>query len=562
LAGDVEPEVLIRRAAALAFAVVIGLLAWLAVRHLREEPLPPAPLFRLSFQPPPGTELGWGDDALDAAISPDETHIAFVATTGGVPSLWLKRLSDADARPLPGTEGARLPAWKRGGRVIAFFAGGKLKQTALADGATRELADAADPRGAAWLPDGSLLFAPAPGGPLQQLRHGIRSDATTLLPGDQAHLFPASSGDDLVYVAVRDDGTRIVRLRRNAVSHDLAATSANAAIEGNRLLHVRDGVLVAQPIDGEGAVTGRATAVATSVGVAGSGHAAFAASGRLLVAAPSAPRLREIVWFDEAGRRLDPVGEPGDHWQVRLSPDDRDVAMTTIDPLLKTLDVVIVPAGRPGDRDKLTLALAADSDPVWSPDGRRAVFRSMEDGVPKLFLRTAHDPAAALEILTASSGQETPTDWRGRTLLVTSARPDGNTDLNAIDLTAGTRTGVAASGFNESDGRWSPDGAWTAYVSDESGEPDVYAARAGARSRVSFAGGTKPRWSADGRSLYFLRGTQIMRSRMEGTRLGTPSAVADVPGIADFDTAHRSSRLLVLRSTRPPTVAPSAVVNW
>jgi Tol biopolymer transport system component len=362
---------------------------------------------------------------------------------------------------------------------------------------------------------------------------------------------------------LRTGGRRVIRsVVAGRAATDLAATSGHAQIVGDRLLHVRDGVLVSQQIDSEGTITGRAAPLATSAGVGASGHASFAASRRLLIVAPAAPRQREVVWFAETGRRLDAVGEPGDHWQVRLSPDDRDVAVTTMDPLLQTLDVVIAPTDRRSDRDKLTLALAADSDPVWSPDGRRAIFRSMEDGVAKLFLRTAHDTAAPIEPLPSPGAQETATDWRGPMVLVTSAGPDGNTDVHAIDLTTGARSVVAAGGFNQSDGRWSPDGVWVAYVSDESGEPDVYVERAGVRSRVSLAGGTKPRWSADGRSVFFLRGSRIMRARLDGTRFGTPSAVLDLPGIADFDTAHRTSRLLILRSIRSPTAAPAALVNW
>jgi Tol biopolymer transport system component len=245
-----------------------------------------------------------------------------------------------------------------------------------------------------------------------------------------------------------------------------------------------------------------------------------------------------------------------------------------IDPLLKTLDIVTMPTDRAGDRAKLTLALAADTDPVWSPDGARVIFRSMEDARPALFTRRAHDPKAPIEGGTPAADMM-PTDWRGDTVLVTST--DGLTsDIHAVTPSTGARTPVAATGFRETDARWSPDGRWVALVSDESGQPDVYAIRVrlkpdttsaqpdttSSRTRVSFAGGTKPRWSDDGRGVYFMRGSEILRADLQGDRFTSPRPVAVIPGLRDFDAGHRSGRLLALLASGPPPSAPAVIANW
>ena len=88
------------------------------------------------------------------------------------------------------------------------------------------------------------------------------------------------------------------------------------------------------------------------------------------------------------------MGEAGDLWQVRLSPDDKYAAVTHVAPLLRTLDIAVVPTAAGAASQPLTLALAADSDPVWSPDGQRVAFRSLKTGRPALYVKRAHEKDA------------------------------------------------------------------------------------------------------------------------------------------------------------------------
>jgi eukaryotic-like serine/threonine-protein kinase len=563
----------ISRIVVAALVIVVMALAWPAVRHWRERPLAPPPSVRLSFAAPTGAELGSVDDALDAAIAPDERTIVFVATTDGTPRLW-RRLVDSDrAEPLAGTDGAQLPAWKRTGNVVSFFSGQKLKQISLVDNTVRDLADAPAPSGSSWLADGSLLFAPDARGPIRRLTGGRVRDATTLQSSDRAHVFPSATGvgGGFVYTAVRTDGTRVARLVDNGVEHELVPTSGQAQLVGDLLLYIRDGALFAHRYDGAvGALAGRPTAVSTSVGVSPSARGLFAASARLLLSAPFAPRARTVTWLALDGKPPMTTGEPGDYWQARLSPDDRWIALTFTAPLLRTLDIVVVPSDGTGESDPITRALAADSDPVWSPDAQRLLFRSFQQGPPRLFTHGVHQKEANDEIFTQSPTEDTPTDWSDDHVLLHTADTRNGFDISIYSSSKGTRQAVVKSAFNETDGRWSPDGRWIAYVSDESGQQDVYVVASTGQSRVraSFGGGTRPRWSRDGRALFFLRGTRIMRADIEpGTiatlRFATPRSIVDVPGLRDYDVAHHRDALVALMPAMgPAATAVSAVVDW
>jgi len=562
----------ILRIAATALLIVAIALAWPAVRHLRERPPAPPPSVRLSFAPPPGAELGSGDEALDAAISPDERAIVFVATTDGTPRLW-RRLIDSDrAEPLAGTDGAHFPAWKPTGGVVAFFSEQKLKQLSLTDNAVRDLAEAPAPSGASWLADGSLLFAPDSRGSIRRLSRGTVSEATKLQSSDRAHAFPIAVGvgNSFVYTAVRNDGSRVARIVNQGVDRELATTSGHAQLVGDLLLYTRDGMLFAQRYDpASGALAGRPTTVASSVGVSTSGRSLFVASPRLLLSAPFAPRARTVTWLALDGKPPTTAGEPGDFWQVRLSPDDRFLALTATTPLLRTLDIVVLSSDGTGETEQITRALAADTDPVWSPDGSRLLFRSFQEGPPHLFTHVAHAKDANDEAFERSPLDETPTDWQNDRVLFHAMDARNGFDIWSYTPSKTSRDALVKSAFNETDARWSPDREWIAYVSDESGRPDIYVVTAAGQSRVraSFGGGTRPRWSRDGRALFFLRGTRIMRAAIESgaspLRFATPQSIVDVPGVRDFDVAHHRDALVALMPTMGPGSPPvSALVEW
>jgi len=250
------------------------------------------------------------------------------------------------------------------------------------------------------------------------------------------------------------------------------------------------------------------------------------------------------------GNSMGTVADIGDYWQVRISPDDSRLAVTTRDPLLRSLDVLMIPALGAAPPERLTASLAADTDPVWSPDGKRIAFRSLQRGRPELLVT----PSA---ITQSASGQasaqplkatgDVPNDWRDGELLV-QRQGGAGFDLVQANESSGAATFIAKTPFNETDGRWSPDGRWIAYASDEPGRPDVYVLHGTTRQRLSLGGGTHPRWTRDSRSVLFLRGATIMRADLDasGTRFESPRPLFDAPGIRDFDVAHRSDRLLAL----------------
>ena len=559
------------KTAAAVLAAAAALLAWrLAVE--RRQPPPPAPsAVQLQFPAPDGAVLGAGNEPLDAALSAGAEEVVFVATAHGSSQLWRRVLGSGRAEPIPGTVGARHPAWIPGRREVSFFSGNVLKRTDL-EGHFTDVATIAEAAGAAWSDDGSVLVGRTRGA-IERWRAGQASPATRLQPGDVGHRFP-SRVDAIawLYVAERADGRRVVRLVRDGSERTLTDADGHAMAANGWLIYPRGGALLAQRLREDGTVAGRARPLVVGVGVSPGGRTFAALSPRVAVFAPPTNQQHHLQWFDAGGGTGAIASEPGDYWQVRLSPDDRQAAVTMLEPLLRTLDVYVLRGGS-GAPVPVTLGLAADTDPVWSPDGRRLLFRSVRNGQARLFTREVGIAGAAEDLLLAPPAAAAfanilPSDWSpsGEILFSATAGSRPSTDVFRAPASPREPAPALATGFNESGARLSPDGRWVAYVSDESGQPDVYVSGwpQGPRVRVSQAGGSHPRWA--GTSLYFLRADEVLRTgRTPGApaSFDVPQRVLALPGIRDFDVSHAGVRLLAVvpaAAPRPPDAG--AIVDW
>jgi hypothetical protein len=410
------------------------------------------------------------------------------------------------------------------------------------------------------------------------MRDGRVSDATALDRDDATHVFPASvpGTSEFTYVAVSSSGRRMIRLKSSVGQTDLSPADGHGVLFGTPgwLLWVKDGTLLADRRDADGKMERRERPLALETGVTRNGRGLFAASTDVLLHAPAAERPRRLIWMDLAGATTGAITDVGDYWQVRLSPDDRTAAVTARDPLLRSLDIHLMPVIGTAPPWRITTSLAADTDPVWSADGRQIAFRTMRRGKPEVFV-TRGSPGVSSNDQDSPTPLnmpgEIPTDWRDGELLA-QVRGGRGFDVVHVVQNTGRVTPVADSPFNETDARWSPDGQWITYVSDESGRPDIYVVRraiAGgeeaAPQRVSIGGGTHPRWTADGRALLFLRGSTVMRVEVprQGARLNPPLALFDTPGIRDFDVAHRGGQIAALvPAASEPVDSVAVVLNW
>jgi dipeptidyl aminopeptidase/acylaminoacyl peptidase len=266
------------------------------------------------------------------------------------------------------------------------------------------------------------------------------------------------------------------------------------------LLFVRDSTLLAQRFDPASfALTGTATAIAGDV-------AAFAASADGTLLTHVSPTMTHLAWFDRAGAELEVIPARGRFSQVRLSPDGGRAAVMMPDPASGGRDIWAVTLSD-GGITRVTSHPAADWFPAWSPDGSEIVFASERHETITFYAAPSTGGGSERQVFKARPADfVAPTDWShdGRFVLFHSY-PRG--DISVLPLaTPEAPWRLVASPFTDWMASFSPDGRWIAYVSDESGQPEVYVKSVDRpqQYRVSVGGGIQPRWRRDGRELFFI----------------------------------------------------------
>jgi Tol biopolymer transport system component len=507
--------------------VVVAALAIPAAIHLRELAPPEMQLQIVT----PATQL-----PLSFALSPDGRYIVFVAsgsTAADPDRLYLRPLDKTEGTPLPHTEGARLPFWSPDSRSLGFFASGRLLRIDIAGGPAQSLAQASNPVGGAWGRDGTILFAPDTVSPLFRVpaSGGTTAVAATTLdaPQQTGHRQPSflPDGRQFLFHAAGSDpdvaGLYVGSIDGGSPKRLIAATSG-AYLAPDRIVYVQQGDLVLRRFDpGRGVLSGEPLTLATSVGgfsVSSTGMIAHRAAG-------SAPLA--TAWFDRSGAAME------QHVGVylngpELSSDDRRVAGDrTVD---GNRDIWTVDLAR-GGLTRMTAHPLIDGYPLWSPDGARIVFLSNRNGTIDLWIKPSN-PAGDEQLLLQGPDSEWAIDWSkdGRFLLYQRSDLKTRWDLWALPMTGTDRTpfAVASTSFVERLGEFSPDTRWIAYETEESGRPEIVVQAfptASERIPVSTAGGAAPRWSADGREIYFIApDAKMMAVSVEPTgstlQLGAP----------------------------------------
>jgi serine/threonine protein kinase len=567
-------------------AILLGIIAF-AFAYFRSAPTTENPTMRFYISPPETTSFSGATDF----ISPDGRRVVFSAVNkDGRRYLWTRSLDSLEAQLLPNTEDGLQAFWSPDSRFIGFFAGGKLKKMEVSGGPATTLADAAGNRGGAWGPDGVIVFGATLGGPLYQVSSngGSPTPVTALdtTRNESNHAWPnfLPDGRHFLYLArsaMREKSSiRVGSLDARESKLLINADSTPAYAPPGYLLFLRERTLMAQLFDASKLeVTGDAFPLAEQVGFnPGNGRAFFSVSKNGVLAY----RTRvfsdsQLAWFDRTGKQIAEIGTSGQIPSLALSPDDKRVVATRVDNQTSATDLWVIDGNR---ETRFTFDPANEQSPVWAPDGSQIVFNSSRSGIFDIYSKSSTG-AGNEELLWKSDNSKGPQDWSpdGRFILYGEAAPKTNLDMWILPMFGERKPFVfLQTPFGEHQGRFSPNGRWIAYSSNESGTNQIYVRPfppASGQWMVSTNGGAQPQWRGDGKELFYVSADRkLMAVDVKEERntfaAGTPkllfeirTVIAFFVGGSQYDVTRDGQRFLIISPIEESSPSPLTVVlNW
>ena len=371
-------------------------------------------------------------------------------------------------------------------------------------------------------------------------------------------------------------------LESSDVTRLVASDTQGSYVAPGWLLFIRQGTLWAQRFAvSQRRVSGEPIAVADSVAfepIDGSGAFSTSDAG-VLTYRVGQPPMTQLAWFDRSGSTIGAIGSPEQIGltNLRLSPDGRLVAAERS--LRNETDLWLLDATR-----QTRFTRSADGSltrlPMWSPDGTRIAFASIRSGSVALSMKPSTEDGDE-DVLFASPETKVPCDWSpdGRYLVYYVPDPKTGTDLWILPVDTRVPSVFLRTGANELWGQFSPDGRWMAYQSNETGKYEIYVRPfplRGGPIPISTAGGVYPRWSRDGRELYFIApDAKLMAVPIRATttmlEAGAPAALfqtrrlgggSNVIGRSHQYDVARDGRFLInvdAQSSAPPI---TLLINW
>ena len=463
-------------------------------------------------------------------LAADGRTLLFAAEGKDRNQILRRTLDRLEPAAIPGTEGAEEPLLSPDGKWIAFFTDGSLRKVQAEGGTPIVLADARAPRGAAWAPDGSIVYSPLYNTGLWRLpaTGGAPVELTKLDPthGERSHRWPQVLPDGrTVIFTVGDlaspgdyDGAKIDAVRLDTGERKTIVTGARMAryTAAGYLVYQHQATLLAARFDpGKLELTGPPFTIQERVGgqtSSGAGHFAVSNDGAVLLAPEGAiPSERVLVLVDRQGHETELQVPPAAFNVPRFSPDGKTISLAIGSGAAADDDIFLIsPAD--GHTQRLTFG-QGHGHATWSRDGSRITYTKGRSGEVGFASKAADGSGGETMLKTNTSiGFAEPWLSDGKRILVTDA--SDSIDIKILEVGRPEITPLFASPTAaEYAPAFSPDDRFVAYTSTETGTDEVFVETfptGAGRWQVTTGGGSCPVWSRDGRELFVLRGDSVM----------------------------------------------------
>jgi len=508
------------------------------------------------------------DGTPSLAVSPDGTQLVYQNRE----QLYLRSLDQLEAVPIPGTQGGVAPFFSKSSDALGFFTENELATVTLPGGTPNSLAPVVSARGGSWSTaagESAIVFSPSSGGGLSlvgALGGAQRAVASpeegepalrwpAVLPGDRFALATLWSPEKVAVGVVSLDSGSVEELIEDASSARFTPSGHIVFARGTELWAAAFDTS-SNRLDSEPVVVVKDVAYDSLTGAsfydfADDGALFYVETGSVL----SGPTRMFSVSRDGTATLL---GPPRPSIQVpRRSPDGRFI-LTTVQ-AGEASDIWSFHLER-GTLTRLTFD-GSNGAAIWHPSGSTIAFSTRRGGGNAIFEMAADGSGDGRRLLSADH-RLFPTSYSpdGNKLVYSVLDPETNFDIWMWHLDEGRGTPLLNSGFSESGARFSPDGRFIVYTSNESGSEEVYVRSVegpDGRWQVSTDGGNEPSWARGGQELFYRSGTSFMSVDI----VTQPSFEASQPRVlfdalfdtagalyANYDTSPDGSEFVMIRS--------------
>jgi eukaryotic-like serine/threonine-protein kinase len=579
-----RPGMIAGAGALLLVAVIASLAAW-----NRKSSAPLQPVGRFVVTLPAVQELGVmnGSASHAVAISPDGTHIAYIAMQNGTMGLYLRASDSLEAKLVSGPEDAEVeePFFSPDSHWLGYLSGeGKLKKVSVNGGQPIVVSDV-DFRftdGMTWGSRGYIIFGrydglwqvPESGGTPKQLTSApngaLRHIWPFFLPGSNAVLFTADGG--------ASPQIALFYLNTGKWRNLISGTDPTYSPSGH-LLFTQGGALMAVPFDLQRLeITGDPVPVVDGLvthtpsnNLSPSTDYSVSSNGTL-VYVPGSARTAPVhlEWVSRDGAELALPAPPHVYLLPKISPDGKRIAVGILE---KDSEVYIYDLSRDA-LNRFTFQGPNNLVPLWTPDGKRIAFTSSPSGPRNIFWQLA-DGTGGLDRLNTSPYLSIPGSWSpdGKVLAYSIVDPRMGYDIWTLTPSDHQAQIFLQTKSNENAPQFSPDGRWLAYSSDESGRYEIYVVPypgPGGKWQISSDGGREPLWNRNGRELFFRNGNKMMAAQIntqQGFSAGTPKMLFEgryvtlANSTPNYDVTADGQKFLMLKTAVQPAQI-NVVVNW
>ena len=515
------------------------------------------------------------------------------AAAGGVERIYVRTRSDPTVRVIPGSERGTDPALSPDGKWLVFFANDDIRKASIEGDATT-IGKVRDIRGMSWSDDGTVFLTVTAASPLVSLpaAGGPMRPVTTLAAGERTHRWPQvlPGGKSVLFTVGTmaspdsyDDGNIDAVIVATGERRVVITGAAMARYCGDGRLRYLKGAGVfsvafyperlttsGEPVQAIPAVARDASTGASHFSCANDGTLAF-------VPGSSIGELRTLLWVDAAGQTEVAKLPAGPHQEAQISPDGTRAAL--LGGTSGNGDVWIYEFGR-GTFNRLTFT-GTNAAPTWSLDGQSVYDTSFGGaGAESTLLKKPADGSRDAMAVAKAPGRAYIA-WVNRTetaAIVNAVDPasDRGDIFHITFATAGSLKKLVSTPANEYVAAVSPGENWLAYQSYETGRPEIYVrdlAGSGARWQVTFEGGEEPRWSKDGRQLFYRSANRMMVVAIEpgktfrhGQQRGLFDGVYNygIESGRSYDVNPVTGRFLLVKPADPgaSTRVVRVVLNW